>query len=145
MLDGRIDHIDLGRAGDRLFATVAAFGFDAEISDRMANGQVPFSGTIGYLYETLRHTGRYRPPRVCLRGDFGEIDQEVLQVSTANTRSYGGGMQIAPAADPLILDMLTADKELRIWITLGAGWLGGLRRLECINYDIGGPMVEQCI
>ena len=35
-----------------------------------------------------------------LRGDFGEIDQEVLQVSTANTRSYGGGMQIAPAADP---------------------------------------------
>ena len=100
LLDGRIDHIDLGRAGDRLFATVAAFGFDAEISDRMASGQVPFSGTVGYLYETLRHTGRYRPPRVRLRGDFGEIDQEVLQVSTANTRSYGGGMQIAPAADP---------------------------------------------
>ena len=115
LLNGRIDHIDLGQAGDRLFATVAAFGFDAEISNRMANGQVPFSGTIGYLYETLRHTGRYRPPRVCLRGDFGEIDQEVLQVSTANTRSYGGGMQIAPAADPGdgLFDVVIVDRVPR--------------------------------
>jgi diacylglycerol kinase (ATP) len=37
---------------------------------------------------------------VRLRGDFGEIEQEVLQVSIANTRSYGGGLQIAPGADP---------------------------------------------
>ena len=115
LLDGRIDRIDLGVAGDRLFATVAAFGFDAEISDHMTNGQVPFSGTVGYLYGALRHTIRYRPPRVRLRGDFGEIDQEVLQVSTANTRSYGGGMQIAPAADPGdgLFDVIVIDRVSR--------------------------------
>ena len=100
LLNGRIERIDLGRAGERFFATVAAFGFDAEISDRMASGQVPLSGTVGYLYETWRHIARYQPPQVRLRGDFGEIEQQVLQVSSANTRSYGGGIQIAPGADP---------------------------------------------
>jgi diacylglycerol kinase (ATP) len=99
LLQGQVRTMDLGRAGDHLFATVAAFGFDAEVSHHMATGQVPLSGTLGYLFETLRHIGRYHPAKVVLRGDFGEITNRVLQVSTANTRSYGGGMRIAPHAD----------------------------------------------
>jgi diacylglycerol kinase (ATP) len=92
--------MDLGRMGDQLFATVAAFGFDAEISHSMSSGQAPFSGTVGYLWQTLRHLPRFRPPRVCLQGEFGLIEQEVLLVATANTRRYGGGLCIAPQADP---------------------------------------------
>lgn len=118
LLTGQVRCIDLGRVGDRFFATVAAFGFDAEISERMANGQVPLSGTAGYLIETLRHLTRYQPPRVRLRGDFGEIEQEVLQVSTANTRSYGGGMLIAPGAEPAdgLFDVVIIDDVPRLTI-----------------------------
>ncbi len=119
LLQGQVCPIDLGRAGNRLFATVAAFGFDAEISHRMSSGQVPFSGTAGYLFETWRHIATYRPVPVLLHGDFGTIHQEVLQVSTANTRSYGGGMQIAPGAraNDGLFDLIIIDSVSR-WTIL---------------------------
>lgn len=100
LLQGRPTALDLGKAGEALFCTVAAFGFDAEISEAMRQGQIPFPGTAGYLYATLGHLFRFRAPRVRLEGEFGIFEGQVLLVATANTRSYGGGMQIAPAADP---------------------------------------------
>lgn len=100
LLQGRPAPMDLGRSGEALFCTVAAFGFDAEISEAMRQGRIPFPGTAGYLYATLGHLFRFHPPRVRLEGEFGSFEGEVLLVATANTRSYGGGMQIAPAADP---------------------------------------------
>ncbi len=97
---GRSSAIDLVRAGDALFSTVAAFGFDAQISEAMRQGQTPLRGTAGYLYATLGHLFRFTAPAVRLEGEFGVFEGTVLLVATANTRSYGGGMRIAPAADP---------------------------------------------
>ena len=99
LLRGEVRAIDLGRAGDRFFATIAAFGFDAEVNRRMESAQGPLSGRPRYILEALRHVVRYQPTRVCLCGDFGEIEQEVLQVSTANARNYGGNLCVAPDAD----------------------------------------------
>ncbi len=99
LLCGEVRAIDLGRAGDRFFATIAAFGFDAEVNRRMESAQGPLSGRIRYTLEALRHVVRYQPIRVRLCGDFGEIEQEVLQVSTANARNYGGNLCVAPDAD----------------------------------------------
>jgi len=99
LLCGEVRTIDLGRVGDRFFATIAAFGFDAEVNRRMESAQGPLSGRIRYILEALRHLVRYQPIRVRLCGDFGEIEQEVLQVSTANARNYGGNLCVAPDAD----------------------------------------------
>lgn len=99
LLCGEVRAIDLGRAGDRFFATIAAFGFDAEVSRRVESAQGPLSGRVRYIAEALRHIAGYQPVRVRLCGDFGEIEQEVLQVSTANTRNYGGNLCVAPDAD----------------------------------------------
>lgn len=99
LLRGEVRAIDLGRAGDRFFATIAAFGFDAQVSRRMERAQGPLSGRVRYVLEALRHLARYQPARVRLGGDFGEIEQEVLQVSIANARSYGGNLCVAPNAD----------------------------------------------
>ena len=99
LLRGEVRAIDLGRAGDRFFATIAAFGFDAEVNRRMESAQGPLSGRPRYVLEALRHLVRYQPARVRLCGDFGEIEQEVLQVSTANARNYGGNLCVAPDAD----------------------------------------------
>lgn len=99
LLQGEVRTIDLGRAGDRFFATIAAFGFDAAINRRMERSQGPLSGRPRYILEALRHVARYQPVRVRLCGDFGEIEQEVLQVSTANAPNYGGNLCIAPNAD----------------------------------------------
>ena len=100
LADGRSRPIDLGRCGRRWFATVASFGFDAEVGEAVAAGRSPFPGTAGYLYAALRHLRTYRPPRVRLRGDFGVREQEVFLAAAANTACYGGGMRICPQADP---------------------------------------------
>ncbi len=99
LLSGEVRAIDLGRVGDRFFATVAAFGFDAEVNRRAESARGPLSGRIRYVLAALRHLARYQPVRVRLGGDFGEIEQEVLQVSTANARNYGGNLCVAPDAD----------------------------------------------
>ena len=99
-ITGTSSRVDLGAAGERLFCSVAAFGFDAEVSDAMLRGAVPFAGTAGYLFQTLRHLSSFEAPLATVSGDFGEIEQRVLLVATANTRYYGGGMAIAPDADP---------------------------------------------
>jgi diacylglycerol kinase (ATP) len=100
LLQGQPAPMDLGRMGEALFCTVAAFGFDAEISEAMLRGQIPIPGTAGYLCATLGHLFRYRAPQVRLEGEFGVFEGEVLLVAAANTCYYGGGMKIAPGADP---------------------------------------------
>ena len=89
LLEGQPRPIDLGRCGDRLFATVASFGFDAEVGEEMAEGRSPLPGTAGYLYTALRRLRGYRPAPVCLRGEFGVREQEVFLLAMGNTPSYG--------------------------------------------------------
>lgn len=99
LVEGREVRVDLGACGDRYFCTVAACGFDAEVSEAMRDGpRLP--GTAGYLLAALRHLFRFEPPQVAAIGDFGRLETEVLLVAAAVTRSYGGGMRIAPHADP---------------------------------------------
>jgi len=100
LLAGHIDNIDLGCVNGRPFATVAALGFDAEVNQMAAERQLPLRGSMGYIGAALWHLARFRPPRVRISGDFGQIEQEVLLVAVGNTRSYGGGLQITPGADP---------------------------------------------
>ena len=100
LVEGRAAPIDLGRCGDRYFSTVAAYGFDAEVSEAMEAGQASLGGTAGYVLQALRHLRRFTPPQTTLSGSFGRFEGPVFLVASANTRSYGGGMQIAPNADP---------------------------------------------
>lgn len=100
LLAGHTDTIDLGCVNGRPFATVAAFGFDAEVNQVAAQQQLPLPGSMGYVCAALWHLARFRPPRVRISGEFGQVEQEVLMVAVGNTRSYGGGMQITPGANP---------------------------------------------
>lgn len=114
LLRGHSQAIDLGRCGQRWFSTVAAFGFDAEVSQIMLSGAAPMGGTPGYLLASLRHLSHYRPSLVRLHGDFGTIEDPLFLVAVANTRSYGGGLQIAPGAvaDDGLFDVCLVDGRL---------------------------------
>lgn len=111
-LHGTIRALDLGACGKAFFATVAAFGFDADISAAMMQGQLRFGGTAGYLYAALTRLPHFSPPQVRLEGDFGLYKGDVLLVAVANSRSYGGGLRIAPDADPTdgLLDVCIVDR-----------------------------------
>lgn len=99
LLEGREVRLDLGACGERFFCTVAGCGFDAEVSEAMRDG-LRLPGTAGYLLSALGHLFRFEPAEVSATGDFGRLETEVMLVAAAVTRSYGGGMRIAPDADP---------------------------------------------
>ena len=101
---GERRRIDLGEAvaedgGRRRFCTVAALGFDAEVARRLVAGG-PVGGPWAYTYGILRTLISYRARQVRLEGDFGVFEGEVFLAATANTSLYGGGLTIAPGAEP---------------------------------------------
>jgi len=108
--------IDLGRVNDRYFCTVATLGIDAEVTSFVDTMRMPLRGTPAYVYGALRVLARYQPKTLRIEGDFGVIDRPLTLASSANTRSYGGNIAIAPMADPTdgYLDLCVIDPVSRL-------------------------------
>lgn len=103
--------VDLGvvetlkpRAGDRArmtFTNIASCGLSGRVDFLVAEGPKWLSGKAAYLVATLRGLAGWRHCDVRVRVD-GEVAYEgpILTVAIANGRAFGGGMIIAPQADP---------------------------------------------
>lgn len=104
----------------RYFINAAGIGFDAAVAACAQAGRAP--GTLGYLLAVLKSLGRYQPYLLTVARD-GEppSPRRVAAVVVANGAYYGGGMKIAPAADP-------TDGRLDMII------LGDLGRLELLRW-----------
>ena len=114
VVDGWAETIDLGRIQrdevsrgsggdskwDKWFGTVAATGFDSLVTDR-ANRMTWPHGRLRYYVAMLAELSQLRllPFRLVLDGSQ-EIEADLTLTALGNTRSYGGGMQICPNADP---------------------------------------------
>jgi diacylglycerol kinase (ATP) len=95
---GRIEHRDAGWS--RWFCGVAGVGFDAAVAEHARTRVRRLRGPAVYAWATLATLAAFRAPRVELASDGGEFAGEVFFVAFANTSHYGGGMRIAPDADP---------------------------------------------
>ena len=115
--------IDLGRVrltGDRgdqtaLFVTVAATGFDADVTDRANRLRWP-RGKARYVVAAVVEVAKLASRHFTVRVDDQTIvDGEVIFTAIGNTRSYGGGMLITPGADlhDGLLDVTVATKASR--------------------------------
>jgi YegS/Rv2252/BmrU family lipid kinase len=105
----------------RYFVNAAGAGFDATVARRSQSGGGG-SGTIPYVWAVLGALRAHRPVAATLYRDgalawSGRLTAAVV----ANGPHYGGGMKIAPAADP-------ADGVLDLII------LGDLGRLELLRW-----------
>lgn len=114
ILAGHTRLLDLGQCGRRRFATVAACGIDAQVSEAKLSGDVSLPGTTGYLWAGLRALLHYQPGPIRLEGTFGRFEGPVWLVATANTSCYGGGIRIAPSAiaDDGAFDVVIVDGHL---------------------------------
>jgi len=119
-LEGRRERIDLGRfdlpgGGERLFCGVAGVGFDAAVAEHARTRVRRLRGPAVYAWATLVTLARYRPPAIELELGGETVRAEVWFVAFANTSHYGGGMRIAPEADPADrrLDVLIARRTSR--------------------------------
>jgi diacylglycerol kinase (ATP) len=112
---GRDRVIDLGRVNGRWYTCVTASGFDAE-ANRWANTVTRLSGTALYVAAVLRTLAVYKPHpfRLTVDGDAHEI--KAWLVAVGNGPSYGGGMNIAPAAslDDGLIDVTVVGEMNRV-------------------------------
>jgi YegS/Rv2252/BmrU family lipid kinase len=90
-----------GRPVRRAFVNIASFGLGG-LTDRIVNeGPKWLGGKSAFYLGTLRALLSYRNAAVRVKVD-GEVwlESPVVNVALANGRFFGGGMQIAPDADP---------------------------------------------
>lgn len=99
---GQSRKVDLVRAQgqgfDRIYCTVGAIGFDAQVSRFVDNLKGPLKGQSAYLYGVLRVLAGYNPPPARLTWDGGGWEGPFLLAAAANTPTYGNRIPIAPAA-----------------------------------------------
>ena len=125
LAEGRDARFDLGLAewadGHRRWFTISAgAGFDAAVARRAQS--VRARGTLPYLAAVVATVRRHRPIDTVLELDgVREPSTPVTAVVAANGRWFGGGMKIAPQADP-------ADGLFDVVV------LGALGRLELLRW-----------
>ncbi len=112
-LRGTAREVDVAVANGVRFLGVAGLGFDSEVA-RYANESVKFlRGSLVYLYAILRVLPRFTPHRVVIDGTR---DERIMFATVGNSRQYGGGIRIVPAAliDDGELDLCIVHETSRL-------------------------------
>lgn len=89
--------IDTGKVNERTFLNVAGVGFDAHIAERFAGNAV--RGFGGYISETLKAFGQYKPETYTLRYEDQEMELPAFLLTVCNGSQYGNNAWISPQSD----------------------------------------------
>lgn len=106
--------LDVGEANGRRFLGIASFGFDSE-ANRIANAS-RLTGNTVYAWAALRALAGWKPERFTLVESGVRSRFTGYTVAVANNGFYGGGMNMAPDADPCdgLLDVVTVGDVGRL-------------------------------
>jgi diacylglycerol kinase (ATP) len=116
---GRSRQVDAVRVsgpdGSSWFGSILASGVDALINERANSWRRP-RGPARYTLAAVRELLVARPVGMRITLDGATSERECLLVAVANTRCYGGGIQMAPDADPTdgLLDVVVVDGLSRV-------------------------------
>ncbi len=108
-LSGETRTIDLGRATYRLraggeaqsfFANVASAGMSGAIAQRANNSSKALGGKVSYLWATFAVFARWSSTEIHVTVDGETRQARMHDVIVANGPYVGGGMKIAPEAEP---------------------------------------------
>jgi YegS/Rv2252/BmrU family lipid kinase len=101
---GRVSCLTLtGQPTARYFANIASFGLSGAIVNSVNRARIAklFGGQFAFAFHSAAGMLTYRDRTVRIRvdGDYDEI-ASISTVAIANGQYFGGGMRIAPQADP---------------------------------------------
>jgi|SRR5579875_676948 len=99
LASGQPRALDLGEVEGHAFIGIASCGLDSD-ANRIANQTRLVRGNLVYAYGALLALAHWRSATFTVTIDGGRPRTvDGYSVAAANSRSYGGGMQLAPAAD----------------------------------------------
>ncbi len=131
-----------GRTQRRYFVNICSFGASGLVDQEVNRASKAFGGMASFYIGTVRALLKYRDHKVRLRLDDGPAeDVDVTTLAVANGRYFGGGMLVAPDADPAdgVFDVTLwsgytlADFALKrkgVYSGAHVNW-AGTRRMRC--------------
>ena len=127
ILGGSTRDVDVATANGKRYVGVAGLGFDSVVAAYAQNVKV-LRGSAVYLYSIFRVLPQFTPRRVRMRIDGVERDEQIMFAVVGNSRQYGGGIRIVPAAvvDDGVLDYCVVHRTSRfqLLITLPLAYNG---------------------
>lgn len=99
VMDGRIREVDVALANGIRYLGVAGFGFDSEVAAQAQKVKI-LRGSAVYVYSIFRVLPRFTPHHVKMQIDGTTREDDFMFMCVGNTRQYGGGIRIVPAALP---------------------------------------------
>ncbi len=97
---GLVEYVSSGAPQSRYFLNEGEFGSAAAVSDRVNRSTKILGGKMSFLIGVLRTLPKYQNTRVAIEVDGGPRQELVVNnLTAANGRFYGGGLQPAPHAD----------------------------------------------
>jgi diacylglycerol kinase (ATP) len=99
-------HVTAG-AERRYVANIAGAGFDSEVNETANSTSIRLGGTATYIAAVLTTLRRFVPAHYELEIDGDRSAIDAMLVVVGNSRRYGGGMRVLPAAsiDDGLLDV----------------------------------------
>jgi YegS/Rv2252/BmrU family lipid kinase len=117
----RVEMSDEGSSQQTFFVNATGFGFDAAVTAE-ARKSKHLRGLPLYLVAVVRALRNLECPLVRIHASEFEAEQRVLMIAAANGRYYGGGMKVAPDAQP-------DDGQIDVCIGFSMGRFSALRKL----------------
>lgn len=112
-LDSPRRRIDCGMVNDHTFLNIAGVGFDIEVLQQTERFKARLNGIWPYLCGLFVGLKNYVPLEAEVTLDGVSEHGKYTLISVANGRCFGGGMRVAPLADPadgafdvMLVDML---------------------------------------
>lgn len=144
--------VDWGKANDQLFVNVAGFGFDVDVLDSvdLFKGKEK-NGRIAYLKGLFHALKSFHLRKVTYSIDGGEeVSCDCLLIAASNGTHFGGGLCIAPNADPAdgLLDFCIIGNVRNFWdvcVLLPAFFRGTFLKLtKYVAYCKGKTLTACC-
>jgi diacylglycerol kinase (ATP) len=117
----KVDMSNEGASQQTYFINAAGFGFDATVTAE-AHKSKHLRGLPLYLVAIIRALADLKCPLVRIRAGAFAAEQRVLMIAATNGRYYGGGMKVAPEAEP-------DDGLMEVCIADSMGPLSALQKL----------------
>jgi YegS/Rv2252/BmrU family lipid kinase len=144
--------IDVGELGEHLFFNAAGVGLDAHVA-ALVSTRVRHRGLLPYVAASLKDLINYPPADYAIEINGSVEHTSALVIAFANSRQYGFGARIAPAAsiDDGLLDMIAVEDRKLVgnMARVPSLFMGRLdrragvhaRQVEQVTLRSGSPML----